>query len=573
MKNFRKQSILVSSRIRCSGTWEHHTKKEDFMKKQASIILAALLAVSLTACSGGKTETPATTAAGETSAATEAASTAGGDNTAVSPDNDFVIALQADATHLDPHVSGNGVSNTITNSMYETLVWFDENLELKPLLAKSWTVSDDGLDYTFVLNEGIKFHDGEPFNAESIVANYERAKSDSSLRLASQTAMWDSVTVDSEYQVTIHLKEPNNTFLNKLAQVRIVSPKAIKELGKDGLAKQSAGTGPFILSERVDGGYTKMVRNENYWQDGPKVDTLTWRVVPEDGARVAMLQTGEADIISPLPAIQVDKLKNDASLDVLNLGGLTYRYATLNKNYTLADGRKPLDDVRVRQAMNYAFDSEAYTQVVFQGYASVPTSLFASSVPYYAEQTPYTADVEKAKSLMSEAGYSNGFPINIWVDNTTIEMQGAEFLKQQLAQINIDVNVVPMESTTIADMTSAPEDKTEVQMWYVNWSSGDYSADGSMRNILHGDKYPPSGYNTAFYNNAEFNKCLDDALKTTDTDEITKLYAQAQSIAWEECPWIFLGVDNSLIGQKKYVKGIKYRPGGTILVTNIELVH
>ena len=543
------------------------------MKKQASIILAALLAVSLTACSGGKTETPATTAAGETSAATEAASTAGGDNTAVSPDNDFVIALQADATHLDPHVSGNGVSNTITNSMYETLVWFDENLELKPLLAKSWTVSDDGLDYTFVLNEGIKFHDGEPFNAESIVANYERAKSDSSLRLASQTAMWDSVTVDSEYQVTIHLKEPNNTFLNKLAQVRIVSPKAIKELGKDGLAKQSAGTGPFILSERVDGGYTKMVRNENYWQDGPKVDTLTGRVVPEDGARVAMLQTGEADIISPLPAIQVDKLKNDASLDVLNLGGLTYRYATLNKNYTLADGRKPLDDVRVRQAMNYAFDSEAYTQVVFQGYASVPTSLFASSVPYYAEQTPYTADVEKAKSLMSEAGYSNGFPINIWVDNTTIEMQGAEFLKQQLAQINIDVNVVPMESTTIADMTSAPEDKTEVQMWYVNWSSGDYSADGSMRNILHGDKYPPSGYNTAFYNNAEFNKCLDDALKTTDTDEITKLYAQAQSIAWEECPWIFLGVDNSLIGQKKYVKGIKYRPGGTILVTNIELVH
>ena len=543
------------------------------MKKQASIILAALLAVSLTACSGGKTETPATTAAGETSAATEAASTAGGDNTAVSPDNDFVIALQADATHLDPHVSGNGVSNTITNSMYETLVWFDENLELKPLLAKSWTVSDDGLDYTFVLNEGIKFHDGEPFNAESIVANYERAKSDSSLRLASQTAMWDSVTVDSEYQVTIHLKEPNNTFLNKLAQVRIVSPKAIKELGKDGLAKQSAGTGPFILSERVDGGYTKMVRNENYWQDGPKVDTLTWRVVPEDGARVAMLQTGEADIISPLPAIQVDKLKDDASLDVLNLGGLTYRYATLNKNYTLADGRKPLDDVRVRQAMNYAFDSEAYTQVVFQGYASVPTSLFASSVPYYAAQTPYTADVEKAKSLMSEAGYSDGFPINIWVDNTTIEMQGAEFLKQQLAQINIDVNVVPMESTTIADMTSAPEDKTEVQMWYVNWSSGDYSADGSMRNILHGDKYPPSGYNTAFYNNAEFNKCLDDALKTTDTDEITKLYAQAQSIAWEECPWIFLGVDNSLIGQKKYVKGIKYRPGGTILVTNIELVH
>lgn len=549
------------------------------MKKQASLLLAALMAVSLTACGGGSGSSNATTAAAggsqETAAAADGTTAAASTSTdgAVSPDNDMVIAMQADATHLDPHVSGNGVSNTITNSMYEALITFDENLDLQPLLAESWTMSDDGLSYTFVLRQGVTFHDGEPFNAEAIVANWERGKADSSLRIASQTAMWTAVDVDSEYQVTIHLAEPNNTFLNKITQVRIVSPKAIKELGKDGLAKQSAGTGPFILSERVDGGYTKMVRNDNYWGEGAKVDTLTWRVVPEDGARIAMLQTGEADIINPVPPIQVSKLGGNTDLEVLNLGGLTYRYVTLNKNYTLADGRKPLDDVRVRQAMNYAFDSNAYTQVVFQGYATAPTSLFPSSVPYYAEQTPYDADVEKAKSLMDEAGYSDGFDIDIWVDNTTIEMQGAEFVKQQLAQINVNVNVVPMESTTIADMTSAPEDETEVEMWYVNWSSGDYSADGNMRNILHGDKYPPAGYNTAFYNNAEFNQCLDDALKTTDTAEIVELYSKAQSIAWEECPWIFLGVDNALIGQKNYVKGITYRPGGTIIVTQAELAQ
>lgn len=551
------------------------------MKKKVSLLLAVVMALSLTACGTKTGDSGSTAASGDSTQttqaaqagteATKAAPEAPKDSNAKSADNDLVIAMQADVTHLDPHVSGNGVSNTVTNTMYETLVTFDENVNVIPMLAKSWTVSDDGKSYTFTLNEGIKFHDGEPFNAESVVANWKRGLDDGTLRIASQTKAWEDVIADSEYQVTIKLKEANNTFLNKLSQVRIISPKAIAEWGKDGLAKASAGTGPFVFSERVDGGYTTMIRNENYWREGPKVDTLTFKVVPEDGARIAMLKTGEADVITPVPPIQVERIANDADIEVQNSSGITYRYATLNKNYTLADGRKPFDDVRVRQAMNYAFDSEAYCQVVFQGFARKPTSIFSSNIQYYAEQTPYDKDLDKAKALMKEAGYEDGFPVTIWVDNTTIEMQGAEFLKQQMADINIDVNVMPMESTTIADMTSASEDTTEVEMWYVNWSSGSYEADGSMRNILHGEKFPPAGYNTAFYNNAEFNKLLDDALLLTDSAQIAELYAKAQAIAWEECPWIFLGNDNSITATKTYVKGLTFKPGGDIVYTTVEL--
>lgn len=539
------------------------------MKKKPLIALAVVMALSLTACGGGKTET--SSGGGTTAAVQEKTEAPKAASTAKSPDNDMVVAFQTDATHLDPHVSGNGISNTITNTMYETLVTFNEDVEVVPLLAKSWTVSEDGKSYTFTLNEGIKFHDGEPFNAESIKATFERAQSDSSLRLVTQVANWESVSVDSEYQATIHLKEANNTFLNKLSQIRIVSPKAIQELGKDGLAKASAGTGPYKLAERVDGGYTKMVRNEDYWQEGPKVDSLTFKVVPEDGARIAMLQTGEVDVIYPVPPIQISKISGNPDIEVKNFNGITYRYVTLNKNYTLSDGRKPLDDVRVRQAMNYAFDSDAYIQVVYQGLARKPTSIFSSSIMYYAEQTPYDKDLEKAKGLMKDAGFEAGFPIKIWVDNTTLEMQGAEFVKQQLAEINVDVTIVPMESTTIADMTSVEESKTEVQMWYVNWGSGSYEADGSMRNILHGSKYPPAGYNTAFYNNAEFNKLLDDALKLTDSAEIQKLYTQAQAIAWEECPWIYLANDDTVIGRRVYANGLMYKPGGDIVFTTAEL--
>lgn len=243
--------------------------------------------------------------------------TAGKNMEAVSPDNDLVVATQADATHLDPHVSSNGDSNTITNAMYECLLTFDNDSNVIPCLAKEWSVSDDGLSYTFTLNEGIKFHDGEDFNAESVVAVYERGLADESLTLQRTIKSWESVTADSEYVVTIKLKEPNNTFINKITQFRIVS-KAGMDQGKDYLSKNSCGTGPYKLAERVDGGYTKLVRNEDYWQEGPGVDSLTFKVVPEDGARIAMLQTGEADIITPLPAIDVDRIKDDENIIIHN---------------------------------------------------------------------------------------------------------------------------------------------------------------------------------------------------------------------------------------------------------------
>ncbi|MEY8393574.1 ABC transporter substrate-binding protein [Lachnospiraceae bacterium 45-P1] len=553
-------------------------------RKFISLALAGAMVLSLAACGGnnssqqtGTTAAPAAPAESTTAdaAAVEASKAAKQEaSTAKSADNDIVIAVQADATHLDPHVSSNGASNQITNEMYECLLSFDEDTNVIPMLAKEWSVSEDGCAYTFILNEGIKFHDGEPFNAESVKAVYERGLADPSLTLQRTISAWEDVVVDSEYQVTIKLKEPNNTFVNKITQFRIVSPKAMAmENASDYLAKNSAGTGPFVLSERVDGGYTKMVRNENYWREGPGVDSLTFQVVPEDAARIAMLQTGEADVIYPVPVTDVSLIENDPSIIIDVAPATTYRYVTLNTEWALPDGRKPFSDKKVRQACNYAFDSEAYAKVVFNGYAKAPTSIFSDSIQYFAEQTPYTADIAKAKSLMEEAGYADGFDVEIIVDNTTVEQKGATFVQQQLSQIGINVKLLPNESTANAEKTSAPLESTTVQMWYVNWASGSYEADGSMRNILHGEKFPPNGYNTAFWNNEEFNQLLDDALKMSDTKEIADAYAKAQAIAWEECPWIFLGNDNTINAYKTYVTGLQYKPGGVMVFRTIGLDH
>ena len=182
------------------------------------------------------------------------------------------------------------------------------------------------------------------------------------------------------------------------------------------------------------------------------------------------------------------------------------------------------------------------------------------------------AEIRKVQ-LMKEAGFEDGFDVELIVDNTTIEQKGAVFVQQQLSQINVNVKVLPNESTANAEKTSAPLEDTTVQMWYVNWASGSYEADGSMRSILHGEKFPPEGYNTAFWNNEEFNKLLDDALKMTDDTQIAEAYAKAQAIAWEECPWIFLGNDNTINAYKTYVTGIQYKPGGTMVFRTVGLDH
>ncbi len=543
------------------------------MKRALTFLLAAVMLLSLAACGGnGGSNAPAGNTPANNEPAAPAEPSTSDPAPASSGTKDFVVAMQADTTSLDPHIGSNGNSNQVLNEMYETLLTFDADTNVIPLLAKEWSVSEDGRTYSFVLNEGITFHDGEPFTAEAVRATYLRGMNDQTLSLYRSVKDWEDVKVTGEYSCDIILKEPNNTFINKITQTRIVSPKALaREDVGDYLAKNSAGTGPYILSERVDGGYTKMVRNDNYWQAGPQVDSLTFKVVPEDGSRLAMLQTGEAHVAIPVPLTDTATIESDPNLVLDVVPGITYRYVTLNTEWALPDGRKPFADKRVRQALNYAFDSEAYAKVVFNGYAVEPTSIFSTAILYHAPQTPYKVDLEKAKALMKEAGFEDGFDVEIIVDNTSLEQKGATFVMQQLSQIGVNVKLLPNESTANAELTSAPLESTKVQMWYVNWGSGSYEADGSMRSILHGEKFPPDGYNTAFWNNAEFNQLLDDALKMGDTNQIAETYAKAQAIAWEECPWIFLGNDESVAAYRSNVTGLIYKPAGTYVFRTVGL--
>ena len=523
-------------------------------KKIIALFLAAAMSLSLAACGGNA---PASSAAPEGSAASGQTKTA-------APDQDLVVGFNLDIQSLDPHQVSDTLSMSVLGTMYEQLVTFDENQKIVPMLAESWKVDPDNLTYTFTLRKGVKFHDGSEFNSAAFKANYDRCMKDEKLRQYRTVSKWESVETPDDSTVVIKLKTPNVTFINKVALFSIVSPKALEQ-GAAALVKNPDGTGAYQFKERVEGDHVTVVPFADYWNGKPSVNSVTFKAVPEDGARVAMLQTGEADYIYPMPATQAPTVDGTKDIKVVTAPSAIMRYVTLNTNLP------QLKDVRVRQAMNYAIDKKAYIKTIFNGYASEVHSCYPSTVQYYSEQTPYDFNLEKAKSLMKEAGFENGFELTLWGDNTTNEMKGMQFVQQQLAQIGIKVEVVPMEPNTLSGMIYVEPDKAKINMWYVNWSPSSFDADGAVRNILSYPMIPPTSANTAYYNNPEFDKALDEALVTTDTAKLTELYAKAQKMVWEDSPWLFLGSDQVIAGEKTYVGGIYLGPDGKLDLTKVKL--
>ncbi len=481
-----------------------------------------------------------------------------------SSDNDLVIALEGTIQNLHPMNWSDGNSGNVCYYMYETMVAHDEDYNFVPMLAESWDVSDDALTYTFHLRSGVTFSDGTPFDSSVVVTNYNEAvKKENGWRrrrtfvqtLDDGTENYRVANVDAPDASTVvfTLAAPYSPFMNSISQFYIINPNAAVDPNYNYLG-QSAGTGAFTLKEWVNGDHTTMVPNPTYWGEKPTVDSVTFREVPEAGARIAMLQTGEADFVYPTPSDQIATVKSAGDINLKAQKSTTMRYVTLNTNVP------ELSDVRVRQAMNYAFDQKAYAEVLYSGFADPATSVLPERLHSYEGQTPYEVDLEKAKSLLKEAGYPDGFKLTLWGDNSTQETKGMTFVMQQMAQVGITVDVQPMEPATVADKTALPANETELQMWYVNWSQND--ADGFLRSLLSSGMVPPTGYNTAFWKNDEFDANLEKGNAAPTQDEQDKYYRECQRIAWENCPWLFLATDDSLFSYKEYLKGVRMIPMG-----------
>lgn len=515
------------------------------------MMMALALTIVMSAAVGCSPKAPATPNA-ETPAGTEEGK------------KDITIVYNSEPSSMDPHDTNDTIAYSLQKLMLEGLFSFDKDMKVIPVLAESYTANDTATEFTIKLKTGIKFHDGTDFNAEAVKVNLDRlADQTQKLKRNSLFSMIEKNEVVDASTIKVTLKTPFGAFINTLAHPAgmIISPKALAEYGKE-VSKHPVGTGAYVFKEWTPGTKFMTVKNAEYWGTEPQYNSISFKTVKEDGSRVAMLQTGEADFIYPVPSMQIETLQNDKNVKILKNESIIVRYISMNVN------KKPFDDVRVRQALNYALDKNAFSQVVFNGDTTPLNSVIAPNTQFYAEQKAYDYNIEKAKQLLTEAGYPNGFSTKIWSNNSSASVKADEFIQQQLAKVGIMVEVVPMEAATLSEKVyNAPAGSGgEVELYYGGWSPSTGDADWGIRPLLATESAPPASYNTAYYSNPEVDQLIQDALHTSDPAARAEAYAKIQEIIWNDAPWVFLSVDDNMAAAGSTITGINLLPDGSLQV-------
>ncbi|MCL6376625.1 glutathione ABC transporter substrate-binding protein GsiB [Pectobacterium brasiliense] len=472
---------------------------------------------------------------------------------------DAVIAVGSTFTSLDPYDANDSLSQTVAKSFYQGLFGFDKEMKLVNVLADSYDVSPDGLTYTVKLHPGVKFHDGTAFNAAAVKVNLDRASNpDNRLKRYNLFKMIDNTEAVDDLTVKITLKTPFSAFVNNLAHPAavMISPAALKQYGKD-IGFHPVGTGPyrFVAWNQTD--FVKVEKFNGYWKAGlPKLDSITWRPVVDNNTRAALLQTGEAQFAYPIPFEQAKVLEKNDKLALVASPSILHRYISMNVT------QKPFDNPKVREALNYAINKEALIKVAFSGYATPAEGPLPSSIDYSVKYHPWPYDPAKARELLKEAGYPNGFTATLWSShNHSTAQKVLQFTQQQLAQVGVKVQVTAMDAgQRAAEVEGKGVKETGVRLFYTGWSASTGEADWALSPLFATASWPPAQFNTAFYSNPQVDADLANALKTTDRTEKQKLYKDAQDKIWADAPWIFLATERLVSANSKKLTGFYVMP-------------
>ncbi|MBN3171935.1 glutathione ABC transporter substrate-binding protein GsiB [Pectobacterium brasiliense] len=472
---------------------------------------------------------------------------------------DAVIAVGSTFTSLDPYDANDSLSQTVAKSFYQGLFGFDKEMKLVNVLADSYDVSPDGLTYTVKLHPGVKFHDGTAFNAAAVKVNLDRASNpDNRLKRYNLLKMIEKTEAVDDLTVKITLKTPFSAFVNNLAHPAavMISPAALKQYGKD-IGFHPVGTGPyrFVTWNQTD--FVKVEKFNGYWKAGlPKLDSITWRPVVDNNTRAALLQTGEAQFAYPIPFEQAKVLEKNDKLALVASPSILHRYISMNVT------QKPFDNPKVREALNYAINKEALIKVAFSGYATPAEGPLPSSIDYSAKYHPWPYDPAKARELLKEAGYPDGFTTTLWSShNHSTAQKVLQFTQQQLAQVGVKVQVTAMDAgQRAAEVEGKGVKETGVRLFYTGWSASTGEADWALSPLFATASWPPAQFNTAFYSNPQVDADLANALKTTDRTEKQKLYKDAQDKIWADAPWIFLATERLVSANSKKLTGFYVMP-------------
>jgi ABC-type transport system substrate-binding protein len=462
-----------------------------------------------------------------------------------------VLATQADAARLDPAATGDVPSMMIQSVMFEGLVGWDKDQKLVPQIAESWTFSDGGKVITFKLRRGVKFHDGEEFDAQAAKVNFDRwlDKANALLTL-SQFSSVDGVEVVDKYTLKMTLKEVNGAILQTLAGRRAMfnSPKALAKWGKD-INLHPTGTGPFEFVEWVPKDHITVKRFDGYWGPKPSIEKITFKPVPEPASRVAMLEAGDADMAAPIPIQDVERLKANPKFQVMTVDSLD------NLHFALNTQKDIFKDARVRQAVNYAVDKDSIVKNIYNGLAvpltKSPVSPFLWG--YSAVGDYYRYNPAKAKELLKEAGVKPGTKLVMWIPDGRYvqDRQVGEAVAGYLREVGFEVQIQKMEwATYTGRVAQKPDPVAPYDMAMLAWSVGTQDADWGLSGTFLSTNWPPRAFNLAFYKSDTVDNALAAGRQTTDPAKRMEAYKTAQRQIMEDAPWLFL-VAYKFIGAAK----------------------
>lgn len=476
----------------------------------------------------------------------------------------LTIASGTDIENTNIHVVTSSPSFSVLEHIYEPLFSMNVDGVLEPLLAESITATSDNT-YVIQLKEGISFSDGTPFNAEAVKANLDwvlDAANGAAFRFLLVVAGTPAeVEVLDEYSVQITTPFPFAPLPAHLSHgaLAMVSPAAIAQ-GPDFLATNAVGTGPYLLESWDRGEQVVLTRNPDYWGQAPAIDTLVFKVVQEDGARIVEIESGTVDVAVRIPPAEIPRLQANPDITVEITPGLRTIYIFFNVT------AEPFDDVRVRQAVNFAVDKNAIVENLFEGAALVSRAPFASPIFGFSEQTPYEYNPERARELLAEAGVEPGtqvvlyHPTGRYIQDALV----ADAVRAQLREVGLEVQLQTLEWPQYVPHVRRPAPENDIQFAMLGWGTPTMDADYALYALFHSSEVPP-GFNGAFYSNPEVDAALEEARSTLDPAARQAAYDRAISLIWEDAPWLFLYSEIQVTAIRNNVTGFIVHPDESLI--------
>ena len=453
----------------------------------------------------------------------------------------LIISEIADISTLDPKYRKGREDQNALRLMFDSLFHRDDNMQIIPWLAES-VENPDELTWRFHLREDVKFHNGNEFKANDVKFTLDR--------LMEEDSVWtnrdfvDRIEVIDDYTVDIITQSPYAAFMTNVVLWHMTDEEYFNEVGQEGFLRSPMGTGPYKFVEWVQAEQVVFEANEDYWRGAPKTKTVIFKPIPEAATRLAALETGGVDIIVNVPPEYINHV--GSGIEIATIPGTRAFFLGMNVNV------EPFDDVRVRQAMNYAVDVDAIIEFVLNGLARRIDNPLLPEAFGYTPTPVYHYDPEKAVSLLTEAGYPDGFEITIDANPDLKEI--AEVIAGQLREIKITANIEIMENAAFV----AKYEPGNSQAYLSSWGNSETDADGILSKQFYSKRYgcdlvtynypdPSSGFGDEVkgcyytgYGNLAVDEAVEEGKTNVDSEARKAAYGKALNIIVEEAPWVFL---------------------------------